>query len=71
MGDDHGLNENAFVRHDRAEVLDHSLGLLVSTDALDLARADSADHVSHSLGDGGIKHLVELAHIHAQIVDIV
>lgn len=71
VGDDHRLDKDPFVRHDRAEVLDHRLGLLVSTDALDLARAHSADHVPHSLGDGGIEHLVKLAHIHAQVVDIV
>ena len=52
-------------------MLDHSLSLLVTTDALDLARAHSTDHVSDTLGNSCLQHLVQLAHIHAQIVNVV
>lgn len=45
--------------------------MIITADALDLAGADGTDHVPHSLGDGSLKHLVQLAHVHAEIVDIV
>ena len=44
--------------------------MVVSSDALDLAGTDSADHVPYALSDGCLEHLVELAYVHAQIVHV-
>jgi hypothetical protein len=71
MRDDHGFDVDALVGHNLAEVLDHGLCLFITSDALDFPGAHGADHVSHSLSDGGLEHLIELAHIHAQIVNVI
>ena len=52
-------------------MLNHGLGLFITSDALDLSRANTTDHVTDSLGDGSLKHLIQLTHVHAQVVDVV
>ena len=71
VGDDYRLDVDTFVRHNLSKMLDHGLGLLVTSDALNLSGADTADHVSNSLSDCSLKHLIQFTDIHAKIVNIV
>lgn len=52
MGDDDRLDKDSLGFHYFTKMIHHSFGLLISTDALNLARAHTTDHVPHTLSDG-------------------
>lgn len=71
MSDNHRFDIDAFIGHDTSQVLNHCLGLLITSDALNLAGGDLTDHGPDSFSDCSLKHLIKLGDIHAQVVDIV